>query len=96
MCVGSFVLELRWKIPECEQAGYFRTTQDGSFSVFSGEVAVFDDAGYLEVVQQDGAHKREESAERMVPFVVPCHEAQRQVSQQGSPYLPAHGVFIVA
>lgn len=94
MCVGSFVLELRWKIPECEQAGFFRTAQDGSFPVFSGGVAVFDDAGYL--VQQDGAHKREESAERMVPLVVPCHEAQKQVGQQGSPYLPAHGVFIVA
>lgn len=81
MCVGSFVLELRWKIPECEQAGYFRTAQDGSFSVFPGGVAVFDDAGYLEVVPQDGAHKREVPAERMVPFVVPCHEAQKQVGQ---------------
>ena len=84
LCVGLFVLELRWKIPECELAGCFLAAPDGCpFSAFPDGVAAFDDAVHLEVVPQDGAHKREEPPERMLPFAVPCHEAQQQVGQQG-------------
>lgn len=97
LCVGLFVLELRWKIPECELVGCFRAAPYGCpFSAFPDGVAAFDDAFHLEVVPQDGAHKREDPSERMLPFAVPCHEAQQQVRQQCSPDLPAHGVLVIA
>ena len=79
-----------------ELAGRFRAAPDDLFPAFPDGIAAFNEACQQEEVQQNGAHKREEPSERMLPFAVPCHEAQKQEGQQGSPDLPAHGVLVIA
>ena len=60
-----------------ELAGCFRDTPDDLFPAFPDGIAAFNEACQQEEVPQNGAHKREVSAERMLPFVVPCREAQK-------------------
>ena len=95
LCVDLFEQDLS-SSPERELAGRFRAAPDGPFPAFPDGIAAFNEACQQEEVPQNGAHKREEPSERMLPFAVPCHEAQQQVRQQCSPDLPAHGVLVMA
>ena len=60
-----------------ELAGRFRAAPDDLFPAFPDGIAAFNEACQQEEVQQNGAHTREEPSERMLPFAVPCHEAQK-------------------
>ncbi len=95
LCVDSFEQDL-YSSPERELAGRFRAAPDGPFPAFPDGIAAFNEACQQEEDPQNGTHKRKKPAGRMLPFVVPCLEAQKQVGQQGSPDLPAHGVLVIA
>lgn len=77
-------------------AGIFRTSSNGIFLHFPCLVTTFNYAVHAKVVPQNGAQEREESAEGMSPLVMPGHETQQKIRQQGCPYLPSDGVLAVS
>ena len=64
--------------------------------VFPRRVAAFDDAWKPKVVPEHSSDQSEHPAELVLPLVEPGNEAKQKIGEQRSPYLPAHGVFVVA
>ena len=56
----------------------------------------FEDASHIQTTPDDSTQGSEQSCKGMLPFIFPRNKTEQNICQKSRPYLPAHGVLVVA
>ena len=80
-------------LAEAGQIGLFGLAEEASAA--SGCPTAFQETAQIQFLPKGRAEQGEEAGETVAPSSQPGAEAQQEVSQQGRPDLPAHGMGVV-